>query len=666
MALPRDLINLTDVGLDVLVAGLKNRFLPHHLRQEFREDRVRFLEAAVGQIDDYYGQDSPAFLLAQWCLEVHYLLRNRVAQEEALEECAICDLERMQALAEFLAAEDTADDIRTLRGQIPFSRPEETLLQSSSGGFDNLTSLLDTAAAALQSHLSQLAGEELGEVPGDIEGLARLLSNRDFLSRYLVDGSQDRLEQCLILTRMVGVISALNRRGVAASVQAVSADAQRVRQLVAAIGIAPLAPPHAAPDQAEPAVAEQPSLPETYAAGPPAPDEDADADKAPAEDETAADADAGANLILSLDVPERKPAPPPAPPREAPAPAPVNVTRPSALQSDARDESGEAEEEPVPTGSGRLLLALGVVVLVLGALVVVFSGDLAPGDSLNLIETLQRRLAGAPALVEEPTAEPAPTEPVLTVAATPAPTATFTPEPTATAVPEPTPTFTPAIPSDVAHALVPLYMREWPHLAAQRLGEEIGAGTPIVLVRRVMDPENPEDSWVQLLEGGYVEGRMLENVPEELPWVVIETLGMPDFDAAIEPPAALVQRIGPGPDFAEGPSLPRDAAIEPIGISPQGDWALLDTRYWVPVGLLQSLPDGLPVALAPYAVSLSNVRSQPSSASELVATRAEGETLVLTAQTQGTNPDGVWYRLADGGWIFGQLVADAPADLPVE
>ena len=686
MARRNPLQNLTDAGLDVLAAGLRTRFLPHRLLEQYRHDRIPLLQAAEKQIEEYYGTQSPAYKLAQWCLQVHYLLQNRAGQDDTTAEMAICDLERMQALAEFLGALDTSSDIRTLRDQIPSQKSESTLFQSASGGFTQLPELLKAATTAFQERLTRLAGSEFGPVPGSLNGQMQMLADRDFVAAHLMDGSQDRLEHCLILARMVGVVDTMHRMGVPSSVQAVSADAQRIQQLAVALGIPNLraqtgtfVPSLNTEPASEPAL--EPA-PETQAESP--------ADRMGEPDDSR-------NLVLSIEVPDRETQSPPDPDPPAAMSGPGTEPPPEppfpGMQA-GMSESAPEEGMPRDSGAGRLLAGLVAVVLVVALLVLVTTGSLAPNSDLNFIENLQSRLVG----VDQPggdieaeesamvAAEPVPTEesaPEATLTPTPEPSPTPTPEPSPT--PEPTPTPTPLpIPDDVAYTTGVVSKLEWPHRAATPMGEELEAGTAVILVQRVEVAPESGDVWLQLLDGAFVESRYIANIPDSLPWMDFNTLGMPDFElddtqptleepvppeeepVSPEPAPEIVLRAGPGVQYEEKGRLPADAPLEPIGTNAQGDWIVLDMRYWVAVSRIPNLPDGLPVTTAPYVSSPANLRRGPSAATELVGTMAEGQSIVLVAQKEGTNPSGTWYRLDLGSWIFGGLVADVPADLPQE
>jgi uncharacterized protein YgiM (DUF1202 family) len=57
----------------------------------------------------------------------------------------------------------------------------------------------------------------------------------------------------------------------------------------------------------------------------------------------------------------------------------------------------------------------------------------------------------------------------------------------------------------------------------------------------------------------------------------------------------------------------------------------------------------------------ANLRSGPGTDYEIVGGVVAGDPLEVVAR----NEAGDWYQLADGVWIFAELVGDAPEGLPV-
>ena len=57
----------------------------------------------------------------------------------------------------------------------------------------------------------------------------------------------------------------------------------------------------------------------------------------------------------------------------------------------------------------------------------------------------------------------------------------------------------------------------------------------------------------------------------------------------------------------------------------------------------------------------ANLRSGPGTTFDLTGSITAGTALTII----GRNEAGDWLKLENGAWIFGELVANAPTDLPV-
>ncbi len=153
----------------------------------------------------------------------------------------------------------------------------------------------------------------------------------------------------------------------------------------------------------------------------------------------------------------------------------------------------------------------------------------------------------------------------------------------------------------------------------------------------------------------------------------------PDDETEISPPVRTVaeiqpavpyllstarMRAGPGEEFVDKGELEAGAEVTLIGVSGDATWFMLANRYWIPVEAVSQAPDGLSVRVPPYALVNANVRARSTADAPRIGGVQANETLVLIGRQEGTNPVGIWYQLDTGGWIFGDLVVDAPADLP--
>ncbi len=122
--------------------------------------------------------------------------------------------------------------------------------------------------------------------------------------------------------------------------------------------------------------------------------------------------------------------------------------------------------------------------------------------------------------------------------------------------------------------------------------------------------------------------------------------------------------IGPGADFESRGILPAGREVTLLGTSADGSWSLMDDFHWIPSAAIANIPDGLPVRRHPTTISNANLRAAPDSGSARQGFLGPGTALLLDGWTLGSNPDGVWYHLDSGEWIYGDLVQDAYAGLP--
>ncbi len=123
-------------------------------------------------------------------------------------------------------------------------------------------------------------------------------------------------------------------------------------------------------------------------------------------------------------------------------------------------------------------------------------------------------------------------------------------------------------------------------------------------------------------------------------------------------------RAGPGEEFVDKGELEAGAEVTLIGVNGDATWFMLANRYWIPVEAVSQVPDGLSVRVPSYALVNANVRVRSTADAPRIGGVQANETLVLIGRQEGTNPAGIWYQLDTGGWIFGDLVVDAQADLP--
>lgn len=702
--------NLTGLvlqGLTALENGLSSLLLTSEDQSRPDEDRTVRLQAVISEIDSYYGHDSRTFLLAHWALQLHLLLQTR-AFEPTLET-TLCDLERLRELAEFFSLRDVADEIQGLADRLAADSGGIIPFASVSGGFANLRDLTTVTLHAIDERMEVLGGTSFREAVTTEVELLEILASEELVGRYILDASQDRMRCCVCLATMVMVVRELLRMGETGSTTAETADAQRLALLGELVGITPVNvrrnPLPKVPDGSLAPDREKSDTEATAAAEPQA-DGEQDAalfpDSEPAEPvkrQPAAEPEDEGDL--TVDVASRHlPEPPPPEPEWEPEPLPEEETTgvepdaepdmavgpPAPAEPDAEDPDAEiaealAETEAPSQGLGQMLLMVLMVLVGVGivALVVVRPAWL---DDL----TNQGAIDGAQAITPEPEAGVAPA----------APTATETPVPAVAEPAEPTPVPSTPTPTPVAGYVflataAQVYL--WPDVAADIIDPPREADSGVVLVRQVADGDQ---IWLQMEDTFFILAETVSN-PEvvdqlplidkaDIPNIPVEYLQTPapadepvadtGDQASPEPTpeptpddrTVIVEdvdvRIGPGTDFESRGILPAGREVNLLGTSIDGSWSLKDDFLWIPSTAIANIPDGLPVLRHPTTTTNANLRAAPDSGSALQGVLGPGTALSLDGWTLGSNPDGVWYHLHSGEWIWSELVQDAYASLP--
>ncbi len=505
MANPRQWYELIDAGLEVLVAGLRPRILPYSQQDRFKNDREQFLQAAAHHIETYQGVNSPACALGQWCLQTHRWLQTRARGTSLTPEIALCDLERMQALAAFLGLDGVKDDLQVFVAHAA-AQTDGGDFAAANGGYESLAALFAAAAAAFRQRLAELAPPFDPDAAPPDEAW-RLLADGDFMGRYLIDGSRDRLEQCLALAQMALILRDFLDLDLDIPPQAAIADAQRLGYLGELLGI------ERWPRPAADARMRPPAAPVGGVSDAPAQAEGLVIDLSAAAD---AARDAGDQEAQTDEPPTRSPASAPAADLDAEA-----FPAPQAAPPDGARSSG------VMRLALTLCVAAGSVALLTFFVARPPSIDAPFATWWQTARTMARTLwpggdaAGAVVPEVAEAAPPVPTPTLVTVADILQPTATFTPIPTPSAVP----------PS----ARVDLALYAWPHAQAATVGS-IARGTAVAPVRIV---RGAEQNWLDL-DNGFVLAEGVQDQPADLPVIDWDDMDeMPSFAASSdELPAA--------------------------------------------------------------------------------------------------------------------------------
>ena len=123
---------------------------------------------------------------------------------------------------------------------------------------------------------------------------------------------------------------------------------------------------------------------------------------------------------------------------------------------------------------------------------------------------------------------------------------------------------------------------------------------------------------------------------------------------------------GPSIEFeVKGEILQAGTRVEVLGVDSSRDWYVLANRYWIPALAVRFAPDDLTVTSAPYVLTGANLREEPTTDSPVQGGVSAGNIIVVVGQKEGGPPAGTWYQLDSGLWIYGELVADIPPNLPV-
>ena len=201
--------------------------------------------------------------------------------------------------------------------------------------------------------------------------------------------------------------------------------------------------------------------------------------------------------------------------------------------------------------------------------------------------------------------------------------------------------------------------------------------------------------------------------PATIPATIPATVGTPVAGAATPTANILANlRAAPNTNAAITGTAQPDAALSLVGKNAAGDWLKLESGSWIFAELVDNAPADLPVAtedaptgntgtsavttpavttpavttpavtttattpITTTAVTTgtvtggtttasaavdANLRGGPGTTFDLVGSITAGTALIVV----GRNVAGDWMKLENGSWIFGELVTNAPADLPV-
>lgn len=177
----------------------------------------------------------------------------------------------------------------------------------------------------------------------------------------------------------------------------------------------------------------------------------------------------------------------------------------------------------------------------------------------------------------------------------------------------------------------------------------------------------------------------VDATPAATTTLAAEVNGIPVINTTVNAVANL--RAGPGTNFEIVSEAALGQPVQIAAVSEDGGWYLLATGAWIASFLVDEQPANVPVvndqiltaiqgtlpeptptpeatpvpqateAVSPTVTVDANLRAGPGTTFEVLGGTVTGQAINIV----GRNADGTWYRLDNGGWVLGTLVANPPA-----
>jgi len=177
----------------------------------------------------------------------------------------------------------------------------------------------------------------------------------------------------------------------------------------------------------------------------------------------------------------------------------------------------------------------------------------------------------------------------------------------------------------------------------------------------------------------------LEATPVVTSTLAAEVNGIPVVNTTVNAVANL--RAGPGTNFEIVSEAALGQPVQIAAVSEDGGWYLLATGAWIATFLVDEQPANIPVVndqilaaiqgtlpeptptpeatpvptatgpVSPTVTVDANLRAGPGTTFEVLGGTVTGQVINIV----GRNADGTWFRLDNGGWVLGTLVANPPA-----
>ena len=209
-------------------------------------------------------------------------------------------------------------------------------------------------------------------------------------------------------------------------------------------------------------------------------------------------------------------------------------------------------------------------------------------------------------------------------------------------------------------------------------------GEAIVEIIPVVE-ETPEPTATEEITATETATATVEATPVATSTLATAVNGIPVINTTVNAEANL--RSGPGTNFEVVSQATPGQPVQIAAVSEDGGWYLLATGAWIATFLVDEQPANVPVVndqilaaiqgtlpeptptpeatpvpaatqpVSPTVTVDANLRSGPGTTFEVLGGTVTGQAVNIV----GRNADGTWFRLDNGGWVLGTLVANPPA-----
>lgn len=210
------------------------------------------------------------------------------------------------------------------------------------------------------------------------------------------------------------------------------------------------------------------------------------------------------------------------------------------------------------------------------------------------------------------------------------------------------------------------------------------AGEAIVEIVPVIE-ETPEPVATEEVTATETATATVEATPVATSTLATAVNGIPVINTTVNAEANL--RAGPGTTFEIVSQATPGQTVQIAAVSEDGGWYLLATGAWIATFLVDEQPANVPVVNDDILAAIQGTQSEPTPAPAATpvptATQPVSPTVTVDANLRsgpgttfdvlggtvtgqainivGRNADGTWFRLDNGGWVLGTLVANPPA-----